>query len=83
MTQVCFITKSGTREVSTSRSQSQLQFMIKTQFFHFSNVVFPEFSKFIVKLSSVAQSDTSFLGRCQVDHYDDPDAFDKWKSDCF
>ena len=30
---------------------SQLQIMIKTQFFHFSNVVFPEFSKSIVKLS--------------------------------
>ena len=25
--------------------------MIKTQFFHFSNIVFPEFSKSIVKLS--------------------------------
>ena len=30
---------------------SQLQIMIKTQFLHFSNVVFPEFSKSIVKLS--------------------------------
>ena len=30
---------------------SQLQIMIKAQFFHFSNIVFPEFSKSIVKLS--------------------------------
>ena len=30
---------------------SQLQIMIKTQFLHFSNIVFPEFSKSIVKLS--------------------------------
>ena len=51
MTQESSLTKSGTKEEPTSESHIQLQMMIKTQFFHFSNVVFPEFSKSMLRLS--------------------------------
>ena len=38
-------------ESQVHRAISQAKIVIKTQFFHFSNVVFPEFSKSVLKMS--------------------------------